>query len=122
MPPPSDSELNEIVRAVLDRLQERNREEDGIVNTSRRNEDIANQRLGFMLVFVGLVFVGATNINHVLGRTGLLAWGTVQSTGAPTVLRPPKALTGPPPLAHGPVPDLNLVFTAQVAGWIEPCG
>ncbi len=52
----------------------------------------------------------------------LLAWGTVQSTGAPTVPRPPRALTGPPPLARGPVPDLNLVFTAQVAGWLEPCG
>jgi hypothetical protein len=26
------------------------------------------------------------------------------------------------PLAPGPAPDLDLVFTAQVAGWIEPCG
>lgn len=22
----------------------------------------------------------------------------------------------------GPAPDLNLVFTSQVVGWIEPCG
>ncbi len=27
-----------------------------------------------------------------------------------------------PPLPGGPAPDLDLVFTAQVAGWIEPCG
>jgi hypothetical protein len=27
-----------------------------------------------------------------------------------------------PPLASGPIPDLDLVFTAQVIGWIEPCG
>ena len=28
----------------------------------------------------------------------------------------------PPPLAPGPIPDLDLLFTAEVAGWIEPCG
>jgi hypothetical protein len=27
-----------------------------------------------------------------------------------------------PPLAGGPAPDLELLFTAQVIGWIEPCG
>jgi hypothetical protein len=27
-----------------------------------------------------------------------------------------------PPLPAGPPPDLDLVFTAQVAGWLEPCG
>ncbi len=26
------------------------------------------------------------------------------------------------PLARGPVADLNIVFTAQAIGWIEPCG
>jgi hypothetical protein len=26
------------------------------------------------------------------------------------------------PLTEGPKPDLELLFTAQVAGWIEPCG
>jgi len=30
--------------------------------------------------------------------------------------------TLPPPLASGAIPDLDLLFTAQVAGWIEPCG
>ena len=27
-----------------------------------------------------------------------------------------------PPLVEGPAPDLDLVFTAQVVGWVEPCG
>jgi hypothetical protein len=27
-----------------------------------------------------------------------------------------------PPLAAGPAPDLDLLFTAQVVGWLEPCG
>lgn len=27
-----------------------------------------------------------------------------------------------PTIAGGPAPDLDLVFTAQVTGWIEPCG
>jgi hypothetical protein len=31
----------------------------------------------------------------------------------------PQART---PLARGPVPDINLVFSAQAIGWIEPCG
>lgn len=37
---------------------------------------------------------------------------------APTVAAPEPE----PPLAKGPPPDLDLVFTAQVIGWIEPCG
>ncbi len=35
---------------------------------------------------------------------------------------PPQAPTMPPPLPGGQAPDLDLVFTSQVAGWIEPCG
>jgi hypothetical protein len=27
-----------------------------------------------------------------------------------------------PTIPSGPAPDLDLLFTAQVAGWIEPCG
>ncbi len=26
------------------------------------------------------------------------------------------------PLPQGPAPDLALVYTSQVKGWIEPCG
>jgi hypothetical protein len=32
---------------------------------------------------------------------------------------PPAARS---PLARGPETDLNIVFSAQVIGWIEPCG
>ncbi|MCZ6696184.1 MAG: hypothetical protein O7A63_06555 [Acidobacteria bacterium] len=28
----------------------------------------------------------------------------------------------PPLLPAGPAPDLSLVFTSQVVGWVEPCG
>jgi hypothetical protein len=39
--------------------------------------------------------------------------------GAPVSVAMPAT---PPPLASGPTPDLDLLFTSQVAGWIEPCG
>lgn len=39
---------------------------------------------------------------------------------------PPQGQSTPgqalPAIASGPAPDLDLLFTAQVAGWIEPCG
>lgn len=40
---------------------------------------------------------------------------------------PPQGTSLPAPqfnptIAAGPAPDLDLLFTAQVAGWIEPCG
>ena len=43
-------------------------------------------------------------------------------TDAPAVdgMSAPRAAE--PPLPPGPVPDLDLLFTAEVAGWIEPCG
>lgn len=31
-------------------------------------------------------------------------------------------IVAPPPLPVGPAPDLAIVFTAQVVGYIEPCG
>lgn len=34
----------------------------------------------------------------------------------------PPAAQPLPTIAGGPAPDLDLVFTAQVTGWIEPCG
>ena len=43
--------------------------------------------------------------------------------GAPPAAPQSVAMpTQDPPLAPGPVPDLELLFTSQVAGWIEPCG
>jgi len=35
---------------------------------------------------------------------------------------PSTPTTLPPPLPTGPAPDLDLVFTAEVAGYVEPCG
>ena len=34
----------------------------------------------------------------------------------------PATIVTPPPLPLGPAPDLAIVFTAQVVGYIEPCG
>lgn len=44
-----------------------------------------------------------------------------QSLPAPPISLPAGAAL-PPPLTPGPAPDLDLVVTAQVTGWIEPCG
>ena len=38
----------------------------------------------------------------------------------PAPASPPSV--APPPLPAGPAPDLSLVFTAEVAGYVEPCG
>lgn len=40
----------------------------------------------------------------------------------PAPVGPASSQTPAPPLAEGPAPDLALAFTAQVIGWIEPCG
>lgn len=37
----------------------------------------------------------------------------------PAAAQPPGAA---PPLPAGPAADLDLVFTGQVAGYVEPCG
>jgi len=55
----------------------------------------------------------------------LIAIGS-PATGAPPAGGTPGSslpleLT-PPPITGGPAPDLALVFSSQVAGWIEPCG
>lgn len=34
----------------------------------------------------------------------------------------PLPTVAPPPLPAGPAPDLAIVFTDQVVGYIEPCG
>jgi hypothetical protein len=56
----------------------------------------------------------------------LIVVGTLAaSVAAPqeqAVPAPPSPATLPPPLPPGPAPDLDLVFTAQVAGYVEPCG
>lgn len=55
-----------------------------------------------------------------------------QAPPSPAVPPRPGVLPNLPPhpapeepvalVAGGPAPDLDLLFTAQVAGWIEPCG
>jgi len=42
--------------------------------------------------------------------------------GAGLSVPTPEPVKAPPPLAPGPAPDLDLVFTSHVIGWIEPCG
>lgn len=44
------------------------------------------------------------------------------AAAAPQSAARPAAPQARSPLARGPVPDLNIVFTAQAIGWIEPCG
>jgi len=43
-----------------------------------------------------------------------------QDQSVPAAPAPGSAM--PPPLPSGPAPDLDLVFTAEVVGYVEPCG
>lgn len=53
----------------------------------------------------------------------LPAGGLRQSAvAAPPAGTEPAARPARSPLAPGPVPDLDIAFTAQANGWIEPCG
>ena len=55
----------------------------------------------------------------VAACAALLAGGTE----APALEAPMStARAVDPPLPLGPTPDLDLLVTAQVAGWVEPCG
>jgi len=47
---------------------------------------------------------------------------SVAAPQGPAVLTPPSPTTLPPPLPAGPAPDLDFVFTAEVVGYVEPCG
>jgi hypothetical protein len=68
---------------------------------------------------------------HVLTLTitlwlaGALAPAAPQETApapVPGMSFPAAVPEAAPPLPGGGAPDLDLVVTAQVAGWIEPCG
>jgi len=56
----------------------------------------------------------------------LIVAGTIAAPPATpqelAVPAPSTPTTLPPPLPTGPAPDLDLVFTAEVAGYVEPCG
>jgi len=59
----------------------------------------------------------------VVGLLLVIVAGSVaepQDVSSPSIPAKPPAVT--PPLPAGPAPDLDLVFTAQVAGYVEPCG
>ena len=59
----------------------------------------------------------------VVGLFLLIAAAAVaapQESSIPAIAPKPAAVD--PPLPPGPAPDLNLVFTGQVAGYVEPCG
>jgi len=45
-----------------------------------------------------------------------------QPPGAGLSVAAPAKPAAPPPLPAGPAPDLALVFTDQVVGYVEPCG
>ena len=53
--------------------------------------------------------------------------GSARQGPAPPPAQAPEPISAAvppllPPLAQGPAPDLDLAVTAQVIGWIEPCG
>jgi len=53
--------------------------------------------------------------------TGLVAIAAPPPAGGEGISLPAGA-AAPPPLPAGPAPDLALVFSSQVVGWVEPCG
>jgi len=81
----------------------------------------------------GFVIDGARRgLGRVVARAGaLVALAALMALpllgAAPATPSPGQSLPGQPApplptIASGPAPDLDLLFTAQVAGWIEPCG
>lgn len=58
----------------------------------------------------------------LLAAVALVAWlaGGTDTPAVDAGMSTPHAVD--PPFPPGPTPDLDLLFTAQVAGWIEPCG
>ncbi|HEU4401184.1 MAG TPA: hypothetical protein VFT43_03695 [Candidatus Polarisedimenticolia bacterium] len=86
-----------------------------------------NPTLGPLLVFALLICLLANG--GALAQTATPPSQPPAAAGSPAASSPgaaptvvPEAPSLPPPLPAGPAPDLDLVFTAQVAGWIEPCG
>lgn len=75
---------------------------------------------------------GAERIALWAGLVACLLVLQAQAPPSPGVPPRPGVIPNLPPhaappepvalVAGGPAPDLDLLFTAQVAGWIEPCG
>ena len=79
-----------------------------------------------VLIVIPIVAVAAVSGARLKPvRPGALRQSPDQgNTGAPAAgaVNPPAAPVVAPPLPTGPAPDLDLVFTDQVIGYIEPCG
>jgi len=74
-----------------------------------------------------IVALSALSLAAVMGVASGRGRQTGPQTGTSLPIQgmsvaPPEAPQVPPPLPAGPAPDLDLVFSSQVAGWIEPCG
>jgi len=71
---------------------------------------------------VAVAAVGGDRLTPV--RPGALGQSPGQgNTGTPAAdANPATSPVVAPPLPTGPAPDLDLVFTDQVIGYIEPCG
>jgi len=71
----------------------------------------------------GMAFcVGLTLLAGVALQAGDSGRSVAADPRDASAAAPAQAPQSRSPLAQGPVPDLNLVFTAQAVGWIEPCG
>ncbi len=70
-----------------------------------------------LLNLCGGLVIAATAILFAMGPavTGARPIGESAGTSLPLEMTLP-------PIAPGPAPDLALVFSSQVAGWVEPCG
>jgi PPE-repeat protein len=64
------------------------------------------------VVATAIVMAGFASARSVTAQSGAPESQPI-STQAPAMA---------PPLAAGPPADLDLLVTAQVTGWIEPCG
>lgn len=78
--------------------------------TSKDQKPAQRRSSGRRLAAPALILAAAT--------TALLLAGS----DAPAVDGMSTARATEAPLPPGPVPDLDLLFTAEVAGWVEPCG
>lgn len=76
---------------------------------------------GGPVILKRIVTAGSVGLAILAGL--FLSTGESRRSFAAPVTRAPKAAPQPrTPLAQGPAADLNIAFTAQVIGWIEPCG
>jgi len=66
-------------------------------------------------------------IRVALAAASLMLAGTVLAQSAPTVATPPAPAVNPPASPQGLItagrsPELEMLFTGDVVGFLEPCG